>query len=1047
MTWAALIASSDAIGAQSTAPPGLLLDINTTPPPIPSSRASAGIEFGNTILFTGTTPSTGRELFAVPATGGAARLVLDLNPGSADSDPAEFTIANGRVFFSAREANNSRDLWVTDGTGPGTLRVADLDRNSAVSGMYLTPFGTGVLFFGELVQTGRQLWFSDGTAAGSTMVRQIGFSNTLPSADITSLGSFAVFTTTGGSQLELWRTDGTAGGTVRIAVPNTIQPTNRSYALVRRGSTVFFLADGGYVRSLWSTDGTSSGTGVVSVFSANTTRFPAELVLAGSQLYFAGTTVSSRFDLWTSDGTTQGTRMVAPLSGGVPERLTPFGTTLLFAVGLPGTYRLWASDGTAAGTQQLETLALSLPIGPMTVGPMTVAAGQLFVAADDGVSGVELWTTNGQPGNARRVTDLAPGPLSSDPADIIALASGKVAFGALDPTIGRELWCSDGTQPGPTLLADVTPNIPGATRDSLPHRFFAAPEPVFVADDGSGHELWTTDGTTSGTRKIADLEPGTANISVSSGTVLGDRVVMGLSTRQSGTEPWVTDGTTQGTLQLADINPGSASSYVEMFAMALGNRALFRANATGLGIELYSTDGTPAGTRLLADAAAGPTGSIPVELARVGPRLLYTALTVSPSTGNLGRELWATDGTPTGTRLLADLFPGIASSDPRDGVRLGKRVFFSAIDTGGREPWISDGTTGGTARLLDLNPGATSSMKRRSTPLSLGDRVVFFADDGMTGLEPWVTGGTAGSTFSLADLTSQQSTPSFRSLFVSHGLAYFSVDDKLWRSDGTVAGTFALQGASAFVARPVVAHATIDRGAVFNAGDGQTGVEPWITDGTTAGTRRLADLVPGPGSSLPHGFAATGSRFVFFFAAGRVWRTDGTTMGTVEVAALGSPSYAPGFHLAGDQLVFPAAGSIHGVEPFRLAPGASSRSMGQGCSGTAAFPELHATDAVLGTAMTLSGDSGAARVPSALVLGLRGASRHLGNGCITYIDLSKTIVPVPLTLSGSAWSLSARVPAAPSLQGVTLAWQTVHGRSPGTAALDLSPTLWTTLGL
>ena len=52
---------------------------------------------------------------------------------------------------------------------------------------------------------------------------------------------------------------------------------------------------------------------------------------------------------------------------------------------------------------------------------------------------------------------------------------------------------------------------------------------------------------------------------------------------------------------------------------------------------------------------------------------------------------------------------------------------------------------------------------------------------------------------------------------------------------------------------------------VFRGSDAVHGAEPWITDGTRAGTTLLAELRPGPVSSLPHSFHAVGDRV--FFAA------------------------------------------------------------------------------------------------------------------------------------------------------------------------------------
>lgn len=75
---------------------------------------------------------------------------------------------------------------------------------------------------------------------------------------------------------------------------------------------------------------------------------------------------------------------------------------------------------------------------------------------------------------------------------------------------------------------------------------------------------------------------------------------------------------------------------------------------------------------------------------------------------NTGAELWVTDGTPLGTRLIADIRPGEEGSAPQDAVVAGEKVFFTADDgLHGRELWVTDGTSSGT-RMFDAAAGAAS---------------------------------------------------------------------------------------------------------------------------------------------------------------------------------------------------------------------------------------------------------------------------------------------------------------------------------------------------
>lgn len=78
--------------------------------------------------------------------------------------------------------------------------------------------------------------------------------------------------------------------------------------------------------------------------------------------------------------------------------------------------------------------------------------------------------------------------------------------------------------------------------------------------------------------------------------------------------------------------------------------------------------------------------------------------------------------------------------------------------------------------------------------------------------------------------------------------------------------------------------------AFLRLGGACGGTEPWSSDGTTAGTYRIRDLIPGDAGSDPQPFASVGG--LLYFSAdlpglGReLWRTDGTPQGTVLLGDL-----------------------------------------------------------------------------------------------------------------------------------------------------------------
>jgi ELWxxDGT repeat protein len=124
---------------------------------------------------------------------------------------------------------------------------------------------------------------------------------------------------------------------------------------------------------------------------------------------------------------------------------------------------------------------------------------------------------------------------------------------------------------------------------------------------------------------------------------------------------------------------------------------------------------------------------------------------------------------------------------------------------------------------------------------------------------------------------------------------YFWADEpttgtELWGSDGTEVGTFLLKdiapgsgdGVGSWGAKILGAPDSLFFGATES---GFSGGEPWTSDGTTQGTHRLADIVPGPLDSSPYPFVRAGP-LVYFAATNRwgdreLWATPASPLRTV----------------------------------------------------------------------------------------------------------------------------------------------------------------------
>ncbi|MBA2225982.1 MAG: hypothetical protein N3E46_01810 [Gemmataceae bacterium] len=107
---------------------------------------------------------------------------------------------------------------------------------------------------------------------------------------------------------ELWRTDGTAAGTWRVADINPIGSSNPRY-LTNVNGTLFFTADdGSHGRELWKLDGTTAN--LVKDIHSGDSSHPRWLVNVGGILFFTANDGTNGRELWMSDGTEANTLLV-----------------------------------------------------------------------------------------------------------------------------------------------------------------------------------------------------------------------------------------------------------------------------------------------------------------------------------------------------------------------------------------------------------------------------------------------------------------------------------------------------------------------------------------------------------------------------------------------------------------------------------------------------------------------------------------------------------------------------------------------------------------
>jgi ELWxxDGT repeat protein len=745
-----------------------------------------------------------------------------------------FTPWNGRLCFSGLQSDGAQSLWCSDGTTAGTIPLAPLvEPDDEVSRLAATP---SHLFFtsGVSGQAGQELWVSDGVPGSARQLT--GFPIDVDSLAADPDADAVIFAThRDGHGTEIWRSDGTAAGTVSLLeMPPGLLISQLPRHLGSRW--VFAAGADGQASALWGADAGFAHAAPLAACSGG--ECPSvQLFLSPSTTtvpqLFAGTDPAHGTEPWATDGTAAGTRRLADVAPGAGSGLrlssgltpllvpAPDGRTWFRAYPDPAAPdetgdALWVTDGTLAGTHRVAGHFAGVGF---LAGRAYFGTGLLNRPASD------LWSTDGSPNGARRVAVLRRFSLGSDPR-FQPFQNGVLMF-PLDTEGGYQLWRSDGDPAGTVLLADFPP-ASGRTHPA----FFPAVGAlqlfslVRVSGGSAQYEIWRTDGTVRGTRKVAALTP---QDGLGVATAWDGKLLFAVGTAD-GCSLWTSDGTQTGTRPLLPL-PAIGGLSCPTAIADLGSRFLYVVEVLAhrrLIPQVFVSDGTLAGTRQITafDSPAAPLfDDHPVRIGRT----VYFRL-VSPHDPAV-IDLWQSDGTAAGTRRVGD-WEGAAELYAFRG-----SLYYTA--------WFGEGRAlvrvtpgGGPAIVLGMISHSFDFPQFPDVPsfAPAGDRLLFAGSDPAHGSELWITDGTAAGTRRLRDIQPGAGGSAPQGFVSAGGRVFFAADDgahgrELWESDGTVEGTrqvadIAPGGFSALVEdpfRPVVANGFL----FFNADDGKTGLEPW----------------------------------------------------------------------------------------------------------------------------------------------------------------------------------------------------------------------------
>lgn len=632
------------------------------------------VELGGVTVFTTYTVEEGWKPWVTDGTAAGTRLLSDLPNVSSVSRPTHLVTVGNEAFGVYPAGCGVHCVFRTDGTTGGTRSAPELVPDGIADSrgpLELIALGNNLMGKFWNFSTGDQeLWtlagplgkqrvlsadFIDpvGEAGGELYLHAVdnGDRSTMVTAGteastrkILDLEPTAAATVPGGAlvvtlerldavnrETLLWRTDGTAEGTVRLDVQTPQSDSNPTQLQAWQGGVAWATGDR-RERSVWALAagqlrqfevdrhlGPLVATEDRLFFYDFALRMMRAVAADGSenQLVFGGAfpletvpwknrMLTSVQDLgqqlWTSTGSQEATDLVVDVNPGwssscpitcvpsiFPRELTLVGDRLLFSAfeDAAGPGQLWATDGTLGGSSTVAEFSATGPTLAENLTPTDlVSIGSLgFFKAPDPESGLLFWVTDGTGVGTRPLTSSESQPRAVDLGVSTPWGDRLAIFerSATEPKI----WWSDG---GPLTLLT---RLPAGSRVLS---MAGDEERVYWVEDSleSGRELSWSDGRAVGK---FDLFPGVRGSGVASLTPFDEGLLFAADGGDGqGFEPWMWVEGAAEPLPVADLSPGREPSSPGI-GVRVGDEIFFAASDGQAGRELFAFDWTTAESR------------------------------------------------------------------------------------------------------------------------------------------------------------------------------------------------------------------------------------------------------------------------------------------------------------------------------------------------------------------------------------------------------------------------------------------------------------------
>ncbi|WPR71277.1 T9SS type A sorting domain-containing protein [Flavobacterium sp. NG2] len=801
-----------------------------------SSSPSNFIEFNNLLFFTATTESFGREIWVSNGNAGEAYLLKDINVGKENGIETSLTssvIIGNTLYFIAKDEYSNGEIWKTDGTTSGTVKVTDF-LNASIS--KLTLVGDKIFFLVNNLNNINKInkldvWTSDGTKQGTNLVvgdlpiwngisfqgecngrfiftfQEYGSNESrVWSSDGTSLGTFyltdkmdgngsAIGGTPGLSQYVvkgnflyfvsryyLYKTDGTVANTAIVAPLHNAQNDLVQYsdAIEIKGKLYFLFYQFNKKRMfIWESDGTATGTKkIYDKYNYNKNLFPSNLINHNNQLVFCGPNQTEGTSLVEMNLNDYSLTYIKELHDGIYSIPKTFFSRDIDVYRLQNTSDnqlfCFSNDNKAWISKYTEAATIQLP-NLESVKNVFESNRSYYFQKSSGDLGVELWKTDGTNNGSFLLDNINKSKSGVIIWDVGSLDK-KLVFGGYDGESNKIWVYKEGDL---SILKEIRLRV-SYNPDQYQKSFIEFKNELYFLAGMSSFEtkLWKTDGTSSGT--VLAIDSGSSDelkfINLHNGFIYF------FVTNYSKDEYklYRTDGTSYEFIKSLGFNDyGQGFNPIEV--LSIGDKLYF--TTQGAGSDLWVSDGTSGGTKKIKDFSSCS------KLTDVNGKLFFVAAENSIST-----EIWSSNGTEITTKKVSSIGNGF-SSEPNNLIAFNNELYFTAFTNEyGREIWKTDGTENGTVRITDISLNAKSSIVKNPNFTILKNELFFNATDGFNGFELWKTNGSVNGETLVKDINPGVSSSSPTELKTVKEFIYFQAynaekGSELWKTDGTTDGT------------------------------------------------------------------------------------------------------------------------------------------------------------------------------------------------------------------------------------------------------------------